>query len=192
MAKPKKRTKAKPPVNWSPAIDAPTIVQFQQTVAQAQQQLAAVAALFPYLLSLTPDQRRRASGKLRSGEAKAIGAVLDFADAWPQHFTVLADKDFGSDSTKFEVPLLRDRLARREALAALAGAFEALAQKLNDTVLALGEVLMEPALAAYRIARTLAAANAAMAAVLAPAVTFYGGPAKKAQKTKAKRAAAKG
>ncbi len=190
MAKPKKRSKAKPAVNWSPAIDAPTIAQFQQSLAQVEQAVASIRAALPYLLSLTPEQRQRSAGRFHQGEDKAIGAVLDFADAWPQHFTVLADKDFGSDAAKFEVQVLRDRTTRRAGLATLGEELAGLAQSMQDTVLALGEVVREPALAAYKIARVLAASNAAMAAVLAPARTFYGGPAKKAVKTKAKRGAA--
>jgi hypothetical protein len=189
MAKAKTRTKSKPATVWSPAVDAPTIAQLTQAVAQAQQQVAAIAALFPYLLSLTPAARQSSGGKMRAGEDKAVNAVLDFADAWPQYFTVLADRDFGSDASKFEVQLVRDRASRRAQLAALGAALESLVLKLGDTVLALGEVLRGPVFAAYKIARPLAAQNAAMAAVLAPAIAFYGGIAKKSAKTKAKKKA---
>src|SRR5262245_17190828 len=44
------------------------------------------------------------------GEKDALASVLDYADARPESFKGLADRDDGRDAAVFETALLRDRL----------------------------------------------------------------------------------
>jgi len=56
------------------------------------------------------------AGGLRDGEVDALGAVLDAVSLDPPSYAFLADRDEKIDPKKFEVDLLRDRLAHVEVL----------------------------------------------------------------------------
>src|SRR5207302_8611514 len=88
--------------------------------AQAVSLFEQALALLPGLHLYTSEERAASAGKLRDGEDKALGGVLNGADYMPVPFNVLAAKDHGFDDTRFETNVLRDRLARREVLAPVA------------------------------------------------------------------------
>jgi hypothetical protein len=164
-----------------------SITELEDRVAKAKRLFAEIGALLPGLATLTDDDRRHSDGKLRDGEGDALGSVIDVAEKNPQYFAALADKDGGFDPKTFETSLLRDHLARRPIIAALAAAADALMTPLGDTVLALGEQVRPVLLAAYQIAKPIAAADDAVRSTLAPALDFYGRVGRLAAATRARK-----
>lgn len=143
-----------------------------------------IAQLLPGLVTLTEDERRHSDGKTRAGEADALSSVADAADLRPQYFAPLAAKDGGTDPKQFETDLLRDHLVRRKILAELLTASEGLTTPISDTVLSLGEHVRPVLLAAYQIAKPLAAQDDALRTKLAPALDFYGRIGRRAAQTR--------
>ena len=167
------------------AIDDLPLDVLRANAAKAAALIQQARALLPGLFLLTDEDRRHSDGRLRDGEDKALLAVLDVADARPESFKVLADKDSGRDPKTFETALLRERLERRAALADLAAELAPFAQELGDTLLVLGSFARMPTLAAYGIAKPLAQYDAEVRTKLAPALSFYGNLAQRAAKARA-------
>jgi hypothetical protein len=189
QAKPKKVPK-KEEVITIPVVDHTPVDEMQALAKKAKASIEYTRGLFPKLLTLTEDERRTSNGKLREDEEKALRAVLEVAKSYPQYFTVLADLDHGDDPTVFEHQLLVDRIERRAALVEVATTLEELLGQFTDTILRIGELVREPCLEAYRIAKPISQRDAKVRALLAPALDFYGQLGKKAQKTKQEKAKA--
>lgn len=149
------------------------VAELEKRVEQGLSYLTKLRELFPGLAQLTDLERRHSDGRLRDGEADALSVVLDIADEQPQYFTALADKDGGIDPNAFETDFLRDQIARRQLLAKLAATGEELAAPLGDTVLTLGGQVRPVLLAAYAIAKSVAAVDPKLRAKLAPVIDFY-------------------
>ncbi len=114
---------------------------------------------------------------------RAFAAVYDAADAKPEIFASLADKDDGLDPKKFETQLLRDRLERRNLIDEIATEAAPLASAFGDTVLALGERVAPVSRAAYKIGKAIAETDAELRTILAPAIDAYARPKKRPTST---------
>jgi hypothetical protein len=141
------------------------------------------------LPELTSDQRLTSIGRLRQGEADAILAVLDTMDQFPGIFAALAAKDGGVDPNEVETEPARSALARALALAPLAKAMDALAQKVSDAIMASAQQAKELSIAAYQIGKLSAAADPGVAKAMAAPMNFYGYQGQRRKMAK-KRAAA--
>jgi hypothetical protein len=161
--------------------------ELEKRVEKANALIDQIEAGLPGLVTLTDEERRTGDGGLRTGEAKALGAVLNVAEAYPASFAVLADHDGGVDPGAFETPLLRDQLERSAALDELATALELLARNVRDTQLVFGGRVRSVLLAAYEIAKPLAKHDDKARSKLAPALNFYAAPARRAAKTRAQK-----
>jgi hypothetical protein len=148
--------------------------------------------LLPGLATLDREARVHSTGRLRDGEAHALGAVIDVVAQNPSLFTFLADHDFGTDPKKVETSLLRDRLAHVERLRAFADDVRALADALTDTALVLGEKVRPPLLAAYKVAQVAAQHDEKMRGTLAPATDFFGKIGRAGLATRRRKASAAG
>jgi hypothetical protein len=131
-------------------------------------------SLLPGLRTMTEDDRRHSSGKLRAGESAVFQYVIAAIRAQPSYFASLADEDEGEDPSRLEVDLIADRLSRRDLLAQVQTKFASLEQPLADSVLHLGEQTRTVLLAAYRIARTLARSDRKLRDLIAPVIDYYG------------------
>lgn len=149
-----------------------SLKDFAKNIVKVEEHLAAIAALLPGLVGLTPDGRQSAA-RFRAGEADALRSVLDAADSQPPLFASLANQDSGVDPRAFETALLRDRLQRAAMLAKLANAFAPVTEGLADTVLHLGNLSKPVLLVAYNIAKIHAKVDGALANVIRPAMEFY-------------------
>ena len=85
--------------------------ELQKRVIQALVLWKQIIALFPGTVVLTAEERNSNAGRLRVNEEDALLTILKVADAFPEYFTSLADRDSGVDPAKFETELQRDRLA---------------------------------------------------------------------------------
>ena len=147
--------------------------ELQKPVIQALVLWKQIVALFPGTVVLTAEERNSNAGRLRVNEEDALLTILEVADAFPEYFTSLADRDSGVDPAKFETELQRDRLARANILAPLADAFATQPVGIDDTVLHLRELASKPIREAYAIAKSLASTNKALSSLLAPALDFF-------------------
>jgi hypothetical protein len=150
------------------------IGDLEDRVAKVKQLMSEIAELLPGLTTMTQHDRRHSDGKLRDGESEALASVLDVADKHPQYFGALADKDGGVDPDVFETELLREHLRRRKLLGELVAASQAVAAPISDSVLLLGANVRSVLLAAYAIAKPIAANDEKVKGILAPALNFYG------------------
>jgi hypothetical protein len=150
-----------------------SVADLQKNVDKAKRLLDEIAALLPGMVTMTEDDRRHSDGKTRDGEPEALTAVADAADFRPQFFAPLADKDGGTDPKRFETDMLRDHIARRKVLSDFLTAGENLTTPISDTVLSLGEQVRPVLLAAYQIAKPIAAQDDALRTKRAPALDFY-------------------
>lgn len=155
------------------------VAEVKAKVAKALTLLAEVDALLDGCVTLTPDERRHSTGRLRDGEDQAMRTVLDAADSRPEYFASLAADDGGSDDARFETGSARDHLDRRAALAPVGVALQPIAQKIDDTLLHLGAKAREVVLPAYAIARIAAVRDARLRSKLAPTIAFYGASSRK-------------
>jgi hypothetical protein len=169
------------------AVQDLALDQLAKVLEKATALLDQMEAILPGLVTLTDEERRAGDGRLRAGEADALGCVLKVAEAYPSSFAVLADHDGGVDPATFETALLRDRLARAAAFDELATALEALASNVRDTQVVLGGRVRSVLLAAYEIAKPLAKHDDKARSMLAPIINFYGAPARRAAKTRAQK-----
>ena len=158
--------------------------ELARRVNKVEALLAEIRAQLPGLVTMTEEERRHCDGRLRDGESDAFAAVLATADADPQYFESLADKDGGVDPETFETDFLRDRLARRETLAGVASAVGAMQTQLSDTVLWLGGEVRPVLLVAYRIAKSISTTDAKVRARLAPAIDFFAKIARRSAATR--------
>ncbi len=149
------------------------IAELEKRVAKAKEHLAAIDELLPGLVGLTPEARKHSNGKFRTGEPEALGSVLAAAKKKPQLFESLAAMDHGYDAKKFEVDVIKDRLARVEVLAELATALDETSQSVADTTLHLGELARPVMLSAYAIAKSVSVTDGAVADAIRPALDFY-------------------
>jgi hypothetical protein len=163
-------------------------VKVAKVIQQAQALAAAIEGLG--LTALSDEERKHSIGKLRNGEAKAMTSVLDAVDRFPGFFASLADKDGGKDPTQVETAPARDALARSEAISPLVSLLEGMVLAVSDGVLADAEAAKVFTMPAYAIGRAVAPTDAKLRTALAPAISFYGGPARKvaAKKKAAKQA----
>jgi hypothetical protein len=133
-----------------------------------------ILALLPGGVVLTDNERGHTRGRLRDGESAQMLTVLDVCEKFPALFESLVDLDEGVDPTKFETPLLRDRLQRAEILAPLADALSnTQLLSITDTVLHLRDLARTPISEAYGIAKSIAKTNVALKTMLAPVLDFY-------------------
>ena len=166
-------------------IEGLSLDELRQRVKKAKGLIAEIEKLFPGTVMLTTDDRIHSDGRLRAGESEVLGAILAAAESAPQYFASLADRDEGHDAKKFETQLLRERLEQRDLMSELAGEIEPLATRMSDTVLHLGARVRPAALAAYQIAKSVAATDSQLRTRLAPALDFYARPARRAADTRA-------
>lgn len=172
-------------------IDEMSVEQLQKNAARVAELLAEIEALLPGLESFTSEDRTNTDGRIRGkDEENALKAVIATIEHDPGAFRVLADKDEGRDPKKVETELLKVRLARRSILADIADVLSPVAQKIEDTVLAQGELCKPVLSSAYRIAKPLAEHDKDIRTKLQPAMDYYGGIGRKAARTRA--AAARG
>jgi hypothetical protein len=172
------------------AVEEMSLAELAKRADKALALIDQIDEQFPGLQGYSEEDRRTTAGRLRDGESDALRAVLDTADARPQVFAVLADKDGGSDPKRFETAWLREMLARRDTLDRVRVQLEQLTSDLSDTVLHLGELVQRPALAAYQIAKPLAQHDDAIARTLKPALDFYGRIGRAGVRTRARKAGA--
>jgi hypothetical protein len=161
--------------------------ELEARIARAKRLLSEIGTVLPGLVTMTQDERRHSEGKLRDGESDALHAVIEVAEAEPQYFVTLADKDGGVDPSTFETERLRDQLVRREMLREVVGAIDAVKLRLDDTVLALATQVRPVLLEAYRIAKPIAANDERMRRQLAPALDFYGRISRRGAVTRARK-----
>ena len=154
-------------------VDHLPIEELRKRVTKAIALIGEVKALFPDLVKLTEDDRKHSQGRMRHGEPAILRSVLDAVDLEPQYFKSLADEDEGHDPNKFETDLLRERLERRELYQQVADALEPFTADLSDTALHFGGLVRPAALAAYRIAKTLAHTDQKMRNAVAAAIDFF-------------------
>jgi hypothetical protein len=128
---------------------------------------------------LTDGERTHTMGKLRVGEAAAILGVFDTVDAFPQYFESLSDKDGGSDPNVVETQPARTALASSGALEPVVTALTQLQQMVSDGMIGNGEKAKELSVPAYAIGKAISGTNTKVRASMAPALTFYGSPARK-------------
>jgi len=140
---------------------------------------------------LTAEERVHTNGKLRAGETAAIGSVLATVDANPALFASLADDDDGTVDTASA----RAALSQAAALGPFVEVIAQLHTVVSDGMMASGAAVKTLSVPAYAIGKVMARTNAKVRTTMAPALTFYGTPARTrvAQATratnKAKRAA---
>ncbi len=151
--------------------------ELQKRVETAHGHIQQVIDLFPGLITLTEEERRHTSGRIRKGEGGMFLAVLSIIESFPHFFEGLSDLDGGVDPNKVEVELMRDRVQRAELLAPLSDLTEKLTG-LSDTVLHLRAKVREPISQAYGIAKVMAKTNQALRSKLAPVIDFYASIAK--------------
>jgi hypothetical protein len=161
-------------------IDTMTIDELKKRVAKGKALIAELKALFPGLVVMTGEDRLHTEGRMKSHEPAAFAAVYDAADAKPEIFASLADKDDGVDPTKFETDLLRARLERRNLVSEIATDAERLATAFGDTVLELGARVAPVSRAAYKLGKVVAETDAQLRTLLAPAIDAYARPRKRA------------
>ena len=148
--------------------------ELRARVAKALALWQQILALLPGGVVLTEPERQHSHGRLRDGEGAQMITVLAVAERFPALFASLADLDEGTDPTRFELPLLRERLERAEILAPLA---EALAGRqllsITDTVLHLRDLVRTPVSEAYAIAKSVAKTDVKLKTMLAPVMDYY-------------------
>ena len=150
-------------------------------VASAQAMRIAMNALD--LAALTEDERKHTVGKLRDGEATAMGGILDTVDAFPQVFAALADKDGGSDPAVAETAPARAALARVQTLQPLAILLDSLLGRVSDDVLASASTAKDVTIPAYAIGKANAASNPKVRETMATALDFYSKLSRRSAKT---------
>jgi hypothetical protein len=161
------------------------IEELRLRAARAKELINELNTLFPDYRRYTEDERRHSQGRLRDGEAKMLGTVIDVVEYAPHYFASLADQDEGHDPNRLETPLLRDRLERRVIMGEINDALEPLTRTVSDTALHYGELVRPVLLSAYRIAKPLSKSDRGVANRLAPVIDFYAGPARAAAQTRA-------
>jgi hypothetical protein len=156
------------------------LAELERRVARAEKLIAELRTLLPGLVSLSEEERKFSQGRMRTDESKALRHILDAVDIEPSYFKSLADDDEGLHTDHFETELLRERLDRRALLRRISDQLGDLHYGVDDTILTLGALVRPVALAAYRIAKTLAHTDARLRRAIAPAVAFYSGPSRAA------------
>jgi hypothetical protein len=151
--------------------------QVAKALTSANALLAALKALGCPVL--TDQERLHTMGKLREGEPVAMNAVFDTVDANPVVFASLAEKDGGTDPTAVETQPSRDALTEAEALSPLVDVLAQMHTIVSDGMIANGQFAKELSVPAYAIGKAIAVTNKTVRASLAPAITFYGSPARK-------------
>ena len=128
-------------------------------------------------VELTADDRAHAA-RLRSGEEVALTGVLDYADARPEFFTTLADKDNGKDPSTFETKLLRQRIGAAAILQKIVDRLEKTRLPISDSALYVTTLAKAPVLAAYEIAKVHARHDDVHGKKLNAAINLYSSIAK--------------
>ena len=123
-------------------------------------------------VELTDEARLHAS-RLRTGEEEALAGVLDYADAVPELFKNLANKDEGKDPKVFETGLVRQRLAAGAILQSLTDRIDATRLSISDSALYVATLAKPPALAAYEIAKPQAQHDPVHGKHLNAAINLY-------------------
>jgi hypothetical protein len=150
--------------------------ELRERVTKALALWKQIEALLPGGIVLTEAERKSTLGRLRDSESGHLLTILAVCEKFPALFTSLADLDEGTDPTRFETELLRDRLQRAEALEPLVTALaDAKIVAVSDTVLHLRNLARAPISEAYAIAKTIAKTNAQVSTMLAPVLDFYRG-----------------
>jgi len=134
-------------------------------------------------MELTDDGRLHAS-RLREGEPEALTGVLDYADARPELFANLANKDEGKDPNVFETDLIRQRMAAAAVLQKIVDRIDQTRLAISDSALYVATLAKRPALAAYEIAKPQAPHDAVHGKKLNAAINLYGNIAKAGAATK--------
>jgi len=164
-----------------------SIEEFKKRIGRSHALIAEIETQLPGMTTLTSAERLTSDGKLGTNESAMLGVVLDAVEISPHYFSSLADQDDGVDPNQFETELLRERLARRDALHTIAQDLEALVKRVNDTVMHLGSRVRRPVLAAYQIGKSVAKSDAILRKNLAPAFDYYSRSVKRAVKTRANK-----
>jgi len=172
-------------------IDDLTPEQIQARVGQTLEHIEAIKALWPGLLRLEQEQRKRTVGRNLSVLGPPLRLLFDVLrpkdgkeSALAKAFHVLGDQDEGQDPERLEVDLLERRLVRSHAEQQIADALEDLARHIDDDVLATGEAVLTPGLAALALARTIAQQNPGHRTALAPVLDAFREMTKHARRSK--------
>ncbi len=158
------------------SVDQLSIEELTRRVEKAEELARQIIGLFPGLTTLTAEERAHTSGRFREGESAALRSVLDAVQLRPALFASLADQDDGHEPDRFETELIAERLARRDLLARLDVLLDPLAERLTDTVLRLGDQSRPVLLAAYKIAKVVAATDSKLRETIAKTIDFYARP----------------
>jgi hypothetical protein len=167
------------------------LTTLDKSIAATLAAIEKVDSELPGLIALTAEERKSSQGRFRAGEANALLGVLDAAQARPELFASLSDRDFGQDPDSFEVDLLRDRLQRVAKLGKIAEALDALNARIADSVLHLSDETRPVMLDAYAIAKSVAKTDAKLRSQIAGAVDFFGKIGQAAAETRRKKKTAK-
>lgn len=163
-------------------LDGLEVDDLRQRVDKALVLVDQIIALFPELVRKTEEDQKFSEGRMRTGEGRMLGIVLNAVDLRPELFTSLADRDEGHDPKKLETGLLRDRLQKRELYYKLAAKLKPLASDFDDTALHFGELVRPAVLAAYRIAKTLSETDQQLRTTIAEVIDFFRAPVKNRKK----------
>lgn len=147
--------------------------ELRSRVAEALVLFTKLYALLPGLIELTDEAKRHSSGHFRANEAESLTGLLDVADKRPAVFQALADKDGGTDPTRFEPEILRDRLERAIVLGPLVTAALDFASPASDTRLHLSNLTRPVLLAMYEIVKPQTKHDVSLASLCKNALDFY-------------------
>jgi hypothetical protein len=174
-------------------FDEVELEQLEPIIESALGRLKSTRADLSWLNKMSTERRKVSRGKFRDGESPILLSVAEMTAQKKRKafFKPLAKKDKGQKPGAFESALLIRRLKRRELYLALLKEVEELAIRLSDTILYEGEYSKPVLLKAYSLARKAAEDDEDMRTDLADAIDFYGEPAKKALRTKARKEAEK-
>ncbi len=181
----------KQPINVPVDIDQLTLEQLEERVTKTVEHIEAIKALWPGLVRLEEQQRRKSVGRTLGVLGPPLGKLFALlrenrpkGDSLVKAFDVLGDRDDGNDPETFEAELLERRLHRAQAEQKIADMLEELARHIDDDVLSTGEAVIGPGLAALDLARTIARQNETHRATLAPVLDEFRAMTKNARKGK--------
>jgi hypothetical protein len=147
--------------------------ELKRRVAEALLLFTKIYELLPGMIELTDDAKRHSVGHYRIDEAESLACLLDVAKKKPAIFEPLADKDGGTDPTRFEPELLGERLERAIILGPLVKAAMDFAAPASDTRLHLGNLTRPVLLAMYELVKPQAKHDVTIANLAKMALDFY-------------------
>jgi hypothetical protein len=157
--------------------------EFKKRAAKVEALFDEVDAMMADAVELT-DAERKTALRIGDNEIDALSGVIDFAEARPEIFQVLAAEDGGNDPSTFETALLRGRLENARTLAALVARIDRTRVAFSDSALYVSTLVKRPVLAAYEIAKPHATRDREHGKKLNAAVDLYRARSIAGQKTR--------